>query len=253
MKNIQTCLEPYKCEITPCIISVDDIKAAAKKLDCDITDECAEFFQTYGCIKTQNFRFFSFSDWHNTHATNKIPQTSTMYEETEIAQTRYQLPKGYLCICTLKNDNSGKEQMLVVDKKGFVYKYEIENKNIESLNAQIDKVIEKAIIENFEMKFRKYYDMKLKFTVDISNKTIDDFSRMINNDDKRLIVKDAFELTIEQTVPFVPSAEDIKKYEEALKSNVDETISTYTIRNIRFIGYEYIYPRKEKTEPTPKN
>lgn len=48
------------------------------------------------------------------------------------------------------------------------------------------------------------------------------------------------------TLPFIPSKEEIQEYADIIKSQKE--INGKLIEQVRFAGYNYVYPATEKTE-----
>lgn len=78
------------------------------------------------------------------------------------------------------------------------------------------------------------YHMKMVFGVDASMEDLNQFTEFM--DSGRLITKDAFHITVEQTVPFVPTQEILHKYEDAIRTKWCP--DKVRIEDVRFLHYE---------------
>ena len=90
------------------------------------------------------------------------------------------------------------------------------------------------------------YEMELVFSISLYDKIFDVVSESLGT--QRFVLKDAVEATITQTLPVIPSEEDIKKYAEAIKQGYKT--ARYVAQNVTFEGFKSI---KEIDDPcTPK-
>lgn len=81
------------------------------------------------------------------------------------------------------------------------------------------------------------YEMKMLFSASVGLREINDILWQTGCNDT-LQVKDAISVSIEQTVPFVPSEEYLQKVAEAIKDNY--STRDINITECHFTGYEYI-------------
>lgn len=84
----------------------------------------------------------------------------------------------------------------------------------------------------------RLYKMSIRFKGDMGDKTLDD---MLGKcfPGETVSLKDAAILHIDQTVPFIPDDEALKKYADALAAGY--STGDKVVRNVRFDGYEYLY------------
>lgn len=109
------------------------------------------------------------------------------------------------------------------------------NENLEEL---INELTQNATSQT------KLYKMKLKFKLTLGLKKINDMTAMCGLSEKA-IVPDAITITMTQTVPFVPTDEEIDKYAEIIKDGYKT--ENFTCEDCKFDGYEYF------KEITPKS
>lgn len=83
-----------------------------------------------------------------------------------------------------------------------------------------------------------WYEMKLNFKADMGVASMDDFLEHMGMHELPTL-ENAMTLSIEQTVPFIPDETMIKAYAKTLK---ETKLDKLVVRDIRFDGYEYIYP-----------
>lgn len=85
-----------------------------------------------------------------------------------------------------------------------------------------------------------FYHMIMVFNIDISLRDINKITQTL--DGGRFVIQDALTMTIEQTVPFVPTQENLKEYEKALVDSINKTETTYHAERAHFQHYEVFEP-----------
>ena len=79
------------------------------------------------------------------------------------------------------------------------------------------------------------YRMKIIFKADVSLKSINDMTELI--DGSHAIMQNAIEMSMEQTVPFVPKQDTLTEYARIIKEN-SETDQLH-IEDVRFSHYDF--------------
>jgi len=82
----------------------------------------------------------------------------------------------------------------------------------------------------------KMYEMELEFSLDLGLKEINDFAAMFGIQEK-MVLKDARQMTLKQTVPFIPDDKIIQKYIDTIK---EAEFEKFTIEDCRFVGFKRI-------------
>ena len=83
------------------------------------------------------------------------------------------------------------------------------------------------------------YKMKLVFSADAGLKSVDDMLDHLGFGEKP-VARNALELSMEQTVPFIPTKEHIQAYEKAILDSYKD--KTTALKAVRFVRYDYIEP-----------
>lgn len=109
---------------------------------------------------------------------------------------------------------------------------------------------------------KTWYTMSLRFIADaIPTETtkmlneLNDFMQHVGCQDTYTINdnnRPTITLKLEQTVPFVPDRETIQKYVNIMESKLKDN-KEITIKNIRFDGYNYIYPIEPPSKQKENN
>ncbi len=82
------------------------------------------------------------------------------------------------------------------------------------------------------------YEMAMVFSLDLSDGELDHMLSCIGGDES-LVLRNIAEVTVKQTVPFVPTEEHLRKYADAMKG---KSAGKFTIREARFTRYDYLRP-----------
>lgn len=85
------------------------------------------------------------------------------------------------------------------------------------------------------------YEMCLLFDLDISLKSMNDILKQCGFSEKP-IAQNAMEVTMTQTLPFIPDDDVIKKYEDVIKQNYET--DSLICENCKFKGFKYIHVKK---------
>lgn len=107
--------------------------------------------------------------------------------------------------------------------------------------SDIDKREESCVLYTYSTRF---YDMELVFKLSVSDIALNNATKFLSNE--HIIIPDAFDFKLTMTLPFIPSKEEIQEYEDIIKSQKE--INGKLIEQVRFAGYNYVYPATEKTE-----
>lgn len=94
-----------------------------------------------------------------------------------------------------------------------------------------------------------FYHMIMVFDIDVSLRDINKITQML--DGGRFIMQNALTMTIEQTVPFVPTQENLRQYEEALVDGINKSDTTYHAERAHFRHYKLFEPVSEKQTDNP--
>lgn len=84
------------------------------------------------------------------------------------------------------------------------------------------------------------YNMCMLFKLDLSIKPINDIMSHCGLTEK-IIAEKIVTVKITQTVPFIPTDETIKEYENIIKENYSKN-EKYFCEKCTFAGYEYLKP-----------
>lgn len=87
------------------------------------------------------------------------------------------------------------------------------------------------------------FHMRIVFGIDISSPSLNKMTKQLLGG--QIVMKDAMEVAIEQTVPFVPTDEVLAEYAEAIKYNCN-TSGLFHMENVQFKRYDFIKPVDEK-------
>lgn len=86
------------------------------------------------------------------------------------------------------------------------------------------------------------YKMKMVFSIDISLKAMNEMTQRI--DGGRFVAANAMQITLQQTVPFIPNKEQITQYEQILFNGLKENQAIQP-EKVTFHHYDYIYQIEE--------
>ena len=91
------------------------------------------------------------------------------------------------------------------------------------------------------------YHMKIVFSLSISNPLLNQITEQI--DGSHPIIKNAAEIAIEQTIPFIPTKAILQQYADIIKEKYES--SNKHIDNVQFIRYDFIEPITINDESKP--
>lgn len=94
------------------------------------------------------------------------------------------------------------------------------------------------------------YHMKMIFGVSTSITSLNEFLKHIN-EDNHPVQKNAFSVTVEQTIPFVPTQEILEKYAQAIKDSY--TNKDFTVEDVQFLHYDVFEEVKRKENNPDEN
>lgn len=96
------------------------------------------------------------------------------------------------------------------------------------------------------------FQMELTFTVSESLTELD--SMLDHLDFKQYpIVQNSKTVKLQQTLPFIPDDETIKKYAQIIKDAHNRKSGQTTIRDIQFLGFSYIRPVRPVSNQNDEN
>lgn len=96
------------------------------------------------------------------------------------------------------------------------------------------------------------FQMELTFTVSESLTELD--SMLDHLDFKQYpIVQNSKTVKLQQTLPFIPDDETIKKYAQIIKDAHNRESGQTTIRDIQFLGFSYIRPVRPVSNQNDEN
>lgn len=96
------------------------------------------------------------------------------------------------------------------------------------------------------------FQMELTFTV---SESLTELDNMLDHLDFKQYptVQNSKTVKIQQTLPFIPDDETIKKYSQIIKDTHNRESGQTTIRDIRFLGFSYIHPMRPVSNLDDKN
>ena len=107
--------------------------------------------------------------------------------------------------------------------------------------CDIDKRQESCVLYTYSTRF---YDMELVFKLSVSDIALNNATKFLSNE--HIIIPDAFDFKLTMTLPFIPSKEEIQEYADIIESQKE--INGKLIEQVRFTGYNYVYPVTEKAK-----
>lgn len=92
-----------------------------------------------------------------------------------------------------------------------------------------------------------YYEMSMLFKLSLSLKRINEIAQACGFPEK-LIANDIVTVKLTQTIPFIPTDENIAEYEKIIKDSYSES-DRFTCEKCKFAGYEYLRPIITASKP----
>ena len=103
-----------------------------------------------------------------------------------------------------------------------------------------------------QAKLNVLFQMELVYTVSESLTELDDM--LAHLDFKQYpTVQNSKTVKIQQTLPFIPDDETIKKYSQIIKDAHNRESGKTTIRDMQFLGFSYIRPMRPVSNQNDEN